>query len=111
MGTLELTMNPLLRGLIADALKILVIEMPVFIKKFREVREAARQGKKAPSPRTDAVMQRLEAIEGAIEALTKATDDLARAVVAHEKRIHVALAFAAVSLALAILVAVLSWWR
>jgi phage-related minor tail protein len=105
------TMNPLLRGLISDALKILLVEMPVFIKKFREVREATRHGHKVSSPTMDAVVQRLEAIEGAIEALTKATDDLARAVVAHEKRIHFALVFAVVGMALAIAVAVLAWWR
>src|SRR5919108_3939486 len=103
-------MNPLLKGLISDALKILLVEMPVFIKKFREVREATRQHK-VSSPTIEAVVQRLDAIEGAIEALTKATDDLARAVVAHEKRIRFALVFAVGGIALAVLVAVLALWR
>ena len=104
-------MNPFLRGLIGDALKILLVEMPVFIKKFREAREATRHEQKVSSPTIDAVLQQLEAIGGAIEALTKATDDLARAVVAQEKRIRLAVAFAVVGVALAIVIAVLALWR
>jgi hypothetical protein len=101
-------MNVFIRGLIKDALTILLVEMPVFIKTFREAREATKQKQKDSSPPIDAVAQRLQAIEGAIEALTKATDDLARAIVSHEKRINFALAFAAIGLGLSILVAVLA---
>jgi len=101
-------MNVFIRGLIKDALNIALVEMPVLIKKFRQGREAARQKHKDSGPQTNAVMQRLEAVEGGIEALTKATDDLARAIESHEKRINFALAFAAIGLGLSILVAVLA---
>jgi ferric-dicitrate binding protein FerR (iron transport regulator) len=104
-------MNVFIRSLIKDALNIALVEMPVLIKKFRQGREAARQEQKDSSPQTDAVMQRLEAVEGGIEALTKATDDLARAIESHEKRITRAMVLSTVAIGLAILAAVLAWWR